>query len=275
MSKFQNKHSSKEREPSFMDIANKGVLVTGGASGLGAACVRLLAQAGAKIVIADVNSEAGINLATEHNQTGESAFFVKADVTSEESMQAAVNMAVETFGGLHILINCAGIGVAQRVLGKDGPHSLAAFTKVIQINLIGTFNAIRLAAAAMAKNQPNADGERGVIVNTASVAAFDGQIGQAAYSASKGGVVGMTLPIARDLAAVGIRVCTIAPGTFETPMLAGLPDPARKALEAQIPFPSRLGRPTEYAALARHIVENGMLNGETIRLDGALRMPPR
>ena len=258
-----------------MDIANKGVLVTGGASGLGAACVRLLAQAGAKIVIADLNSEAGINLATEHNSTGESTFFVKADVTSEESMQAAVRMAVETFGGLHILINCAGIGVAQRVLGKDGPHSVAAFSKVIQINLIGTFNSIRLAAAAMAKNTPNAGGERGVIINTASVAAFDGQIGQAAYSASKGGIVGMTLPIARDLSRNGIRVMTIAPGIFDTPLLGNLPEPARVSLGQQVPFPPRLGQPAEYAALAKHIIENEMLNGEVIRLDGAIRMAPR
>lgn len=258
-----------------MDIANKGVLVTGGASGLGAACVRLLAQAGAKIVIADVNSEAGINLATEHNQTGESTFFVKTDVTSEESMQAAVRMAVETFGGLHVLINCAGIGIAQRVLGKDEPHSLAAFTKVIQINLTGTFNAIRLASAVMAKNTPNAGGERGVIINTASVAAFDGQIGQAAYSASKGGIVGMTLPIARDLSRNGIRVMTIAPGIFDTPLLGNLPEPARISLGQQVPFPPRLGRPDEYAALAKHIIENEMLNGEVIRLDGAIRMSPK
>ena len=258
-----------------MDIANKGVLVTGGASGLGAACVRLLAQAGAKIVIADLNSEAGINLATEHNQTGESTFFVKTDVTSEESMQAAVRMAVETFGGLHVLINCAGIGIAQRVLGRDEPHSLAAFTKVIQINLIGTFNSIRLAAAAMAQNAPNAGGERGVIINTASVAAFDGQIGQAAYSASKGGIVGMTLPIARDLSRNGIRVMTIAPGIFDTPLLGALPEPARVSLGQQVPFPPRLGRPDEYAALAKHIIENEMLNGEVIRLDGGIRMQPR
>jgi NAD(P)-dependent dehydrogenase (short-subunit alcohol dehydrogenase family) len=263
------------REGTFMDIANKGVLVTGGASGLGAACVRLLAQAGAKIVIADVNSEAGINLATEHNQTGESTFFVKTDVTSEESMQAAVRVAVETFGGLHVLINCAGIGIAQRVLGKDEPHNLAAFTRVIQINLIGTFNAIRLAAAAMAQNAPNAGGERGVIINTASVAAFDGQIGQAAYSASKGGIVGMTLPIARDLSRNGIRVMTIAPGIFDTPLLGNLPEPARISLGQQVPFPPRLGRPDEYAALAKHIIENEMLNGEVIRLDGAIRMAPR
>ena len=258
-----------------MDIANKGVLVTGGASGLGAACVRLLAQSGAKIVIADVNSEAGINLATEHNQTGASTFFVKTDVTSEESMQAAVRMAVETFGGLDVLINCAGIGIAQRVLGKDEPHSLAAFTRVIQINLIGTFNAIRLAAAAMAQNAPNAGGERGVIINTASVAAFDGQIGQAAYSASKGGIVGMTLPIARDLSRNGIRVMTIAPGIFDTPLLGALPEPARISLGQQVPFPPRLGRPDEYAALAKHIIENEMLNGEVIRLDGAIRMSAR
>lgn len=258
-----------------MELREKGVLITGGASGLGAACVRLFTEAGAKVVIADMNSDAGIALATEHSHTGALTFFVKTNVTEEESMQAAVRTAVETFGGLHVLVNCAGIGIAERVLGKNGPHSLESFTRVIQVNLIGTFNAIRLAAAVMAENEPGEDGERGVIINTASVAAFDGQIGQAAYSASKGGVVGMTLPIARELARYGIRVMTIAPGLFDTPLLGALPEPARFSLGQQVPFPQRLGRPAEYAALAKHIVENEMLNGEVIRLDGAIRMQPR
>ncbi len=255
-----------------MQLQDKGVLVTGGASGLGEACVRLLTQAGAKVVIADQNSDAGIALSTEHSHTGLSTLFVKTDVTDEESMRAAVRDAVETFGGLHVLINCAGIGVAERVLGKNGPHDLRSFSKVIQVNLIGTFNAIRLAAAEMTENVPNEEGERGVIINTASVAAFDGQIGQAAYSASKGGIVGMTLPIARELARFGIRVNTIAPGIFDTPLLGALPEPARISLGQQVPFPPRLGRPSEYAALAKHMIENVMLNGEVIRLDGALRM---
>ncbi len=255
-----------------MNLKDTVAIVTGGGSGLGEATIREFAGAGARVAIIDLAASPGAKVA---ESLGDKALFVTADVVSDDQVKEAVAKTVAKFGGVHVLVNCAGIGRAQRTVTKDGPHSLDMFTKVIQINLIGTFNAIRLAAAQMSKNQPNADGERGVIINTASVAAFDGQIGQAAYSASKGGVVGMTLPIARDLANVGIRVCTIAPGTFETPMLAGLPDPARKALEAQIPFPSRLGRPAEYAALARHIVENGMLNGETIRLDGALRMPPR
>ncbi len=255
-----------------MNLKNTVAIVTGGGSGLGEATIREFAAAGARVAILDLPSSPGPRVA---ESLGEKAVFVAADVVAEDQVKTAIEKTIAQFGPIHVLVNCAGIGRAMRTVTKDGPHSLDMFTKVIQINLIGTFNAIRLAAAAMSKNQPNGDGERGVIVNTASVAAFDGQIGQAAYSASKGGVVGMTLPIARDLANVGIRVCTIAPGTFETPMLAGLPDPARKALEAQIPFPSRLGRPTEYAALARHIVENSMLNGETIRLDGALRMPPR
>ena len=258
-----------------MQLQDKGVLVTGGASGLGEACVRLLTQAGAKVVIADLNSDAGIALSTEHSHTGLSTLFVKTDVTDEESMRAAVRDAVETFGGLHVLINCAGIGLAERVLGKNGPHDLRSFSKVIQVNLIGTFNAIRLAAAEMTENVPNEEGERGVIINTASVAAFDGQIGQAAYSASKGGIVGMTLPIARELARFGIRVNTIAPGLFDTPLLGALPEPARISLGQQVPFPPRLGRPSEYAALAKHIIENVMLNGEVIRLDGGIRMQPR
>jgi NAD(P)-dependent dehydrogenase (short-subunit alcohol dehydrogenase family) len=255
-----------------MNLENRGVLVTGGASGLGAACVKTLSQAGAKVVIVDLNDEAGTALAS---QIGEAAVFVKTNVTEEDSMQAAVQAAVDRFGGLHVLINCAGIGTAEKVLGKDGPGSLASFNKVIAVNLIGTYNAIRLAAAAMSANPPNEGGERGVIINTASIAAFDGQIGQAAYSASKGGIVGMTLPIARELARYGIRVMTIAPGIFDTPLLAGLPEPARLSLGQQVPFPPRLGRPDEYAALARHIIENEMLNGEVIRLDGGIRMSPR
>jgi NAD(P)-dependent dehydrogenase (short-subunit alcohol dehydrogenase family) len=256
-----------------MQIENKVILVTGGASGLGAACVRLLCQAGAKAVIADLNEEAGTALAQE---LGPSAVFVPTNVVEEEPVQTAVQTAVERFGGLHVLINCAGIGVAERVLGRSGPMSLAAFNKVIQINLVGTFNAIRLVAAAMANNAPTTeDGERGVIVNTASVGAFEGQIGQAAYSASKGGVVSMTLPIARELARFGIRVMTIAPGTFETPMVNNLSAEALRSLGQQVPFPPRLGRPSEFAALAKHIIENEMLNGETIRLDGAIRMAPR
>ena len=252
-----------------MELENKGVLVTGGASGLGAACVRLLSQAGAKVAIADLVSEAGTALAKE---LGNSTLFVKTNVVEEEAVQAAIQAAVDTFGGLHVAINCAGTAVAEKVLGKSGPSGLASFTKVVQVNLIGTYNTIRLAAAAMANNQPTEGGERGVIINTASVAAFDGQIGQAAYSASKGGVVSMTLPIARELARYGIRVMTIAPGIFDTPMLAGLPEPARISLGQQVPFPPRLGRPSEYAALAKHIIENEMLNGEVIRLDGAIRL---
>ena len=255
-----------------MDIANKGVFISGGASGLGAACARLMVQSGAKVLIADMNSETGKALASE---LGDAARFVQANVTDEESVQNAVQTAVNEFGGLHIAINCAGIGTAERVLGKNGPGSLASFNRVIQVNLIGMFNTIRLTAAAMATNEPTAGGERGVIINTASVAAFDGQIGQAAYSASKGGIVGMTLPIARELARHGIRVMTIAPGIFDTPLLGTLPESARISLGQQVPFPPRLGRPDEYAALAKHIIENEMLNGEVIRLDGGIRMQPR
>ena len=257
-----------------MQLQGSTFLVTGGGSGLGAACVRTFAAAGANVIVADVVAETGERVAAE---VGDHARFVLTDVTDEQSVQRAVDTARETFGGLQGAINCAGIGIAERVVGKDHPHSLASFTKVIQVNLIGTFNVIRLAAAAMAQGEPRegTTGERGVIVNTASVAAFDGQIGQAGYSASKGGVVGMTLPIARELARYGIRVVTIAPGIFDTPMLAGLPEPARQSLGQQVPFPPRLGRPDEYAALARHIVENEMLNGEVIRLDGGLRMGVR
>ncbi len=256
-----------------MELADSTFLITGGGSGLGAACAREFVGAGARVVIADVNAEAGAALASE---LGDAARFVATDVTDEASVAAAVRAAVEQFGGLHGAINCAGIAIAERLLGREGPHDLDRFARVIQINLIGTFNVIRLAAAAMVGNEPRgASGERGVIINTASVAAFlDGQIGQAAYSASKAGVVGMTLPLARELARSGIRVMTIAPGIFDTPMLAGLPENARQSLGQQVPFPSRLGQPAEFAALARHIAENAMLNGETIRLDGAIRMGP-
>ncbi len=253
-----------------MLIKNSVFLVTGGASGLGEATARMAAENGAKVVIADVQVDLGEKLAKEIGGR-----FAKCDVTSEGDGKAAVALAVKEFGGVHVLVNCAGIAIAERTLGKEAPHDLARFTRVININLIGTFNMIRLAADAMAKAGPNAAGERGVIINTASVAAFDGQIGQAAYSASKGGIVGMTLPIARDLSRNGIRVCTIAPGLFETPMMQGLPKEAQESLGKQVPFPSRLGRPAEYAQLARAIIENEMLNGETIRLDGAIRMAPK
>jgi NAD(P)-dependent dehydrogenase (short-subunit alcohol dehydrogenase family) len=253
-----------------MDIRNSTFIVTGGASGLGAATVEMIAANGGKVVIADLKG--GEALAA---RLGEQAVFQPTDVSSEEQAQACVARALQAFGKLHGLINCAGIAVGEKTVGKEGPHSLASFSKVIQVNLIGTFNMIRLAAEAMSKQEANAAGERGVIVNTASVAAFDGQIGQAAYSASKGGVVGMTLPIARDLSRSGIRVVTVAPGIFETPMLMGMPQDVRDSLGKQVPFPSRLGRPGEYAALVRHIVENEMLNGETIRLDGAIRMGPK
>jgi NAD(P)-dependent dehydrogenase (short-subunit alcohol dehydrogenase family) len=243
-----------------MQIAGTGALVTGGASGLGAATVRRLADAGARVVIADLNAQTGEALAAE---LGEKARF------------AAVQAAASLGNGLRIVVNCAGIAIAEKVLGKDTTHDLNRFAKVLQVNVVGIFNSIRLAADVMQQNEPDAEGERGVIVNTASVAAFDGQIGQAAYSASKGAVVSMTLPIARELARYGIRVMSIAPGIFDTPMLAGLPEPARQSLGQQVPFPPRLGRPEEYAALVQSIVENTMLNGETIRLDGAIRMQPR
>ncbi len=255
-----------------MQIAETVALVTGGASGLGEATTRTLAAGGGRVMILDRPGSAGEALAAE---LGAQVAFAAADVTDEGQVAAAVAATVTRFGGVHVAVNCAGVGIAMRTITRDGPHPLDLFTKVLQVNLIGTFNVIRLAAAAMAKNTPNADGERGVIVNTASVAAYDGQIGQAAYSASKGGIVGMTLPIARDLASVGIRVLTIAPGTFDTPMLAMAPESVRQALAAQIPFPSRLGRPAEFAGLVRHILENVMLNGETIRLDGAIRMAPK
>ncbi len=255
-----------------MKIAGSGALVTGGASGLGGATVRRLAEAGAFVVIADLNKEAGTALASE---LGDKVQFVETNVTSEDSMRQAVETAASQSGGLRILVNCAGIGIAERVLGKQGPHPLDLFNKVIQVNLVGTFNGLRLGAAAMSENEPNEEGERGVIVSTASVAAFEGQIGQIAYSASKGGIVGMVLPAARELARFGIRVMAIAPGIFDTPLLAGLPEPARVSLGQQVPFPPRLGRPEEFAALVQDIAENVMLNGDTIRLDGAIRMAPR
>jgi NAD(P)-dependent dehydrogenase (short-subunit alcohol dehydrogenase family) len=253
-----------------MHIKNSVFLITGGASGLGEATARMAVENGGKAVIADLQVERGEKLAKELGGR-----FVKCDVTSEADGKAAVEAAVKELGGVHVLVNCAGIGTAERTIGKEGPHNLAHFTRVVTINLIGSFNMIRLAADAMAKAGPNAAGERGVIINTASVAAYDGQIGQAAYSASKGGIVGMTLPIARDLSRNGIRVCTIAPGIFETPMLLGMPKDVQDALGKMVPFPPRLGRPTEYAQLARAIIENEMMNGETIRLDGAIRMAPK
>jgi NAD(P)-dependent dehydrogenase (short-subunit alcohol dehydrogenase family) len=255
-----------------MKLQDSVFLVTGGSSGLGAACVQRFVGAGGRVVIADVNEEVGQALAAE---LGNTVRFVKTDVADEDSVRGAVETAVNRFGRLNGAINCAGIAIAVKVLSRRGPHDLAAFSRVINVNLIGSFNVIRLAAEAMSQGQPNEAGERGVIINTASVAAYDGQIGQAAYSASKGGVVGMTLPIAREFASLGIRVMTIAPGLFNTPMMAGLPDKARESLAQQVPFPSRLGEPAEYAALAQHIVENEMLNGEVIRLDGAIRMAPR
>jgi NAD(P)-dependent dehydrogenase (short-subunit alcohol dehydrogenase family) len=255
-----------------MDVQGSTFLITGGSSGLGAACVRRLVTAGAHILIADLNEEGGAALAGE---LGKRARFVPTDVTDVVAVETAVKTAVSTFGGLHGVVNCAGIVIAAKLLSSRGIHKLESFQKVIEVNLVGAFNVIRLAAAQISSGAPNEAGERGVIINTASVAAFDGQIGQAAYAASKGGVVGMTLPIARELARYGIRVMTIAPGLFDTPMLAGLPEKARLSLAEQVPFPSRLGDPSEFAALVQHIIENQMLNGEVIRLDGAIRMAPR
>ena len=254
-----------------MDVAGKAILVSGGSSGLGAACVREFAAAGAGVLIADIG-EHGAALASE---LGSRVRFAKTDVTDEAQVSAAIASALAEFGGLHGVINCAGIATAERAVGKDGPQPLAHFTKVITVNLIGTFNVVRLAAAEMMKRAVDPGEDRGVIVCTASVAAFDGQIGQAAYAASKGGIVGLTLPLAREFAQSQIRVCSIAPGIFDTPMLAALPEAARESLGKQTPFPARLGQPREYAALARHIFENQMLNGETIRLDGAIRLAPR
>jgi 3-hydroxyacyl-CoA dehydrogenase / 3-hydroxy-2-methylbutyryl-CoA dehydrogenase len=255
-----------------MRVQGSSALVAGGASGLGEATVRRLYDHGASVVIADLNREKGEALAGE---LGDRARFVPTDVTDSDAVEAAVAAATEADGGLRISVCCAGVGWAEKVAGGRGPHQLQPFETVVRINLVGTFNVLRHAAAAMLDGEPLEEGERGVCVNTASTAAFDGQIGQIAYSASKGGVVGMTLPAARDLSSGGIRVVTIAPGLFDTPLLAALPQPQRDALGEQIPFPPRLGRPAEFAVLAQHIVENPMLNGEVIRLDGALRMPPR
>jgi NAD(P)-dependent dehydrogenase (short-subunit alcohol dehydrogenase family) len=249
-----------------MKIADKVAIVTGGASGLGGACTRMICAAGGKAIVVDVNQDAGTAIAAE---TG--AMFVKADVSDAAAIEAVVKQA----GRVDILINCAGIGVSQRVISKDGAAPLADFERVIRVNLIGTYNCIRVAAAAMATNAVDEGGERGVIINTASIAAFDGQIGQSAYSASKGGIVGMTLPLARDLSKLCIRVMTIAPGVFDTPLLSKLPPEVKQVLGANVPHPSRLGDPAEYASLAQHIIENAMLNGEVIRIDGALRMPPK
>ena len=255
-----------------MNLANSVVIVTGGASGLGAATVEMIVAAGGKAIIADLSRAPGEALAAG---LGARARFVECDVTKEEHGRAAVEAALTNFGALHGLVNCAGIAIGEKTVGKEGPHRLDTFARVVNVNLIGTFNMIRLAADAMSRQPPNAAGERGVIVNTASVAAFDGQVGQAAYSASKGGIVGMTLPVARDLSRNGIRVMTIAPGIFETPMLKGLPREVQDSLGMQVPFPSRLGRPAEYAQLVRSIFEIEMLNGEIIRLDGAIRMAPK
>ena len=255
-----------------MQVGESTFFITGGGSGLGAATARLLAENGAHVALADVDEEAGEQMAS---QIGSGAEFVRTDVTDEESVQDALDSVVEIFGSLNGAVNCAGIGPAAKVVGKKGVHDLGLFTKTVEINLVGTFNVIRFAAVRLAENELGEDGERGVIINTASVAAYDGQIGQAAYAASKGGVVALTLPVARELASSGIRVVTIAPGIFETPMLAALPEDAKDSLGKQVPFPPRLGRPEEYAALAKHIVENQMLNGEVIRLDGAIRMAPR
>jgi len=255
-----------------MQIAGSVTVITGGASGLGRATAERLHAGGGSVVLLDLAKSPGAQVAAA---LGERALFAPADVTNPDEVTAGLEAAVARFGTVTTLVNCAGIGTADKTFGKRGPADLAGFARTIQVNLIGTFNCIRLAAAQMAKNTPSAEGERGVVINTASVAAFDGQIGQAAYSASKGGVVGMTLPIARDLSRNLIRVVTIAPGLFDTPLLAGLPEPAKESLGKQVPHPSRLGNPDEYGALAVHIVENPMLNGEVIRLDGAIRMAPR
>lgn len=252
-----------------MEIQTKVFLVSGGASGLGLATARMVVENGGYALLADVNMDAGRQA---EEQLGSRAKFVQTDVTDEMAVQTAIDKAVAQFGGLHGAINCAGIAPAEKVIGRNGPHSLLNFSKVIQINLIGSFNVIRLAAQVLQHNTSNEDGERGVIISTASIAAFEGQIGQAAYSASKGGIVGMTLPIARELARFGIRVMAIAPGIFETPLLMGMSEEVRQSLGQQVPFPPRLGKPYEYAALAKHIIENPMLNGEVIRLDGAIRM---
>jgi NAD(P)-dependent dehydrogenase (short-subunit alcohol dehydrogenase family) len=252
-----------------MQIKQKTFLVTGAGSGLGAACARVLVQAGANVVLLDLNRVAGETLADE---LGAMARFVETDVVSETSVANAIETALSSFGAIHGLVNCAGVAPAEKVLGKEGPHRLESFSKVININLIGTFNMLRLAVEAMAKNEPDAGGERGIVINTASVAAFEGQLGQAAYAASKGGIVALTLPVARELARSGIRCMTIAPGIMETPMLMGMPQEVQDSLGKMVPFPPRMGKPAEFAALVQHIVENPYLNGEVIRLDGAIRM---
>ena len=255
-----------------MLIQDSGFIVTGGCSGLGAATVRMLAEAGGRIVIADLDRDKGEAIAQEFSGR---VLFVRTDVTSAEDGEAAIAATVKAFGNLRGLVSCAGIAPAQKVIGRDGPHDLESFARTIHINLVGTFNLLRLAADAIRNSEPDTEGERGVIVNTASIAAFDGQVGQAAYAASKGGIAAMTLPIARELARYGIRVMTIAPGVFETPMMAAMPEEVRHALGESVPFPPRLGRPSEFAALVRQILENTMLNGEVIRLDGAIRMGAR
>lgn len=252
-----------------MTITTNSFIVTGGASGLGLATARMITEQGGFALLADINPVAGEQAEAE---LGPNAKFVQTDVTDEGSVQNAISIAQAQFGGLHGAINCAGIGPAERVVGRNGPHALASFTRTVTVNLIGTFNVVRLVAAVLQHNEPGAGGERGVLINTASVAAFDGQIGQAGYAASKAGIVGMTLPMARELARFGIRVMTIAPGIFETPLLASLPADAQLSLGQQVPFPARLGQPAEFASLVRHIIDNQMLNGEVIRLDGAIRM---
>lgn len=255
-----------------MQVKNHTFLVTGAGSGLGAATAEHLSGLGANILLVDVNEDAGRATAMS---IGENAQFVKADVASEDDISSAIEQAISSFGSLHGVINCAGILIGRKTLSSRGAHDLESFERIVRVNLIGSFNVIRLGAVAMAKNEPNEEGERGVVVSTASVAAYEGQIGQAAYSASKGGIVGMTLPVARDLASVGIRVMSIAPGIFHTPMVDGMSQEVQDSLAEQIPFPSRLGKPSEYALLVQHIIENPMLNGEVIRLDGAVRMGPR
>jgi len=252
-----------------MQISGKVFVVTGAGSGLGAAVARMATDAGGKVVIVDVNAEAGMAMAAE---IGAAARYCRADVTREDDGKAAIDLAVSTFGRLDALVNCAGVAPGEKILGREGPHRLESFARAVTVNLVGTFNMLRLAAEAMALNSPGPGGERGVIINTASIAAFDGQIGQAAYAASKGGVASLTLPAARELARHGIRVVTVAPGIFRTPMMASLPEEVQQSLGASVPFPNRLGDPAEYAALVRHICENQMMNGEVLRLDGALRM---
>ncbi|MFM0097176.1 SDR family NAD(P)-dependent oxidoreductase [Paraburkholderia nemoris] len=252
-----------------MNIKDSVFLISGGASGLGAATAKMIVENGGKVVLADMNRDVGIALASEF---GPSALFVATDVTDENACQSAIDMTVAHFGALHGLVCCAGVAPGERVLGKEGPHAIQSFARALEINVVGTFNLVRLASVVMSQSEPNSDGERGAIIMTASVAAYDGQIGQAAYSASKAAVVGMTLPIARELARYGVRVMTVAPGLFETPMLLGLPSQVQESLGRTVPFPSRLGRPAEFALLVKSICENPMLNGEVIRLDGALRM---